>query len=124
MAVDGTVSHDAVIIIQTVQQLLAGEDLPRLVGEGFQQAEFGGGEIQQLAAPARLEAAFIDDKWAFRVQYLQFTMGLTAAQNGFYARDHFTRAVWLADVIIRANFEAQQAVDLFDFRRHHHHRHV
>ena len=46
VAVDGAVGHHAVIVIQMVEQLLAGKHFSRLVGEGFQQAELRGGEIQ------------------------------------------------------------------------------
>ncbi len=124
MAVDGAVSHHAVIVIQVVQQLLAREHFPRFVGKGLQQAELSRREIQKLAAPACLEAALVDNQRAFGVQHLQFALRFTAAKNGFHAGDDFTRAVGFADVIVRANFEAQQAVDFFDFCRHHDNRHV
>ncbi len=124
MAVDGAVGDHAIIVIQVVQQLFARKDFPRLVGEGFQQAELGGCEIQKFAAPACLEAALVDDKRAFRVEHLQFTLRFTAAQDSFHAGDHFTRAVRFADVIVCANFQPQQAVDLFDFSGHHHDGHV
>jgi hypothetical protein len=64
VAVDGAVGHHAVIVIQVVQQLFAGKDFSRLVGEGFQQAELRRRQVQQLAAPARLEAAFVDNQRA------------------------------------------------------------
>ncbi len=124
MAVDGAVGHHAVIVIQMVQQLFAGEDFSRLVGEGFQQAELRRRQVQQLAAPARLEAAFIHNQRAFGVQHLKLALRPAAAQNGFHAGDHFTRAVGFADIIVRADFEPQQAVNLFNFGGDHDDRYV
>ncbi len=124
MAVDGAVGHHAVIVIQMVKQLFTGKHFPRLVGERFQQAELRRGEIQQFAAPACLEAAFVNDQRAFGVQHLKLALRLTAAQDRFHARDHLPRAVWLADVIVGADFKPQQTVDLFDFGRYHHNGHI
>ena len=42
MAIDRSVGHHAVIIVQVIQQLFAREDFTRFLGEGFQQAELGG----------------------------------------------------------------------------------
>ena len=124
MAVDGAVGHHAVIVIQMVEQLLAGKHFARLVGERFQQAELRWGEIQKFAAPARLEAAFVDDQRALRIEHLQFTLRLTAAEDGFHPSDHLTRAVGFADIIVSADFKPQQAVNLFNFGGDHDDRHV
>jgi hypothetical protein len=34
-----------------IEQLFAGENLARLLGEGFQQTELGRSQVQQLIAP-------------------------------------------------------------------------
>ena len=124
MAVDGAVGHYPIVVIQMVEQLFAGEDLPRLLGEGFQQPELGGSEVQQLVAPGGLKTTFVDNQRALGVQRLQIALRLAAAEDGFYPGDHFPRAVGLADIVVGAYFQPQQTVDLFDFRRHHHHRNI
>ncbi len=51
---------------------------------------------------------------------LEFALRFTAAQNGFHAGHDFAWAVRLTDIIIGADFQPQQPVDLFDFGRDHH----
>ncbi len=51
MAVDRSVGHHPIVIIQVIEQLLAGENLARLLRQRFQQTKFGRGQIQQLIAP-------------------------------------------------------------------------
>ncbi len=51
MAVDRSVGHHPIVIIQMIEQLLAGENLARLLRQGFQQTKLGRSQIQQLIAP-------------------------------------------------------------------------
>ena len=61
------------------------------------------------------ETAFVDNQRALRIEHLQIALRLAAAEDGFHASDHFARAVRLADIIVGADFEPQQTVDLFGF---------
>ena len=79
MAVDGAVGDYPIIVIQMVEQLFAGEDLARLLGEGFQKPELGGSEVQQLVAPGGLKTTFVDNQRALGVQRLQIALRLAGA---------------------------------------------
>ena len=103
MAVDRSVGDHPVIIVQMIQQLFAREDFTRLLGEGFQQAELGGGEVQQLIAPGGLEAPLVNNQRAFRIQRLQIALRFAAAKNGLDPGHHLAWAVGLTDIIIGAD---------------------
>ena len=124
MAVDGTVGYHAVVVIKMVQQLLAGEHFSWFMRERFQQSKFCRRQVKHFTAPGSLKTTFVDNQRAFSILLLQLALRFATAQNGFDARYHFPWAVRLADIVICANLQPQQAVDLFDFCRHHHDRNV
>src|SRR5262245_39732593 len=46
---------------------------------------------------------------------------LAAAQNGLNAQEELAHAEWLHHVVVRAELEADDAIDLLTFGRQHHH---
>lgn len=111
VVVDGAVSHHAVIIVQVVQQLFFGK-----YSSWAHERWFSAGGIRQASgpaaiAPACLETAFVDNQRLCASSTRSSRWWFAAAQNGFHPGDHFTRAVGFTDVIVRADFEAQQAVN-------------
>ena len=119
MAVDGAVADDPLVGVDAVHQLAAGKNPPRAGGEDLQQFEFDGGQVEGDTAQRGEVAGFIEG------QPLVLDGGRAAAtQHRFDPGHHLAGAVGFADVVVGAEFEAEQAVDLFDPGRDHDDRHA
>ena len=121
MAVDGAVGHHPVVGVDHVHQLVAGPDAPGLAGQRRQQLEFDRGERHPGAVVDRLEAVPVQGQAALG----RGLGGVTgAAQHRLDPRHHFPGAERLADVVVGADLQAQQAVHLFHPGGDHQNRHL
>ena len=121
MAVDGAVGHHPVVGVDHVHQLVAGPDAPGLAGQRRQQLEFDRGERHPGAVVDRLETVPVQGQAALG----RGLGGVTgAAQHRLDPRHHFPGAERLADVVVGADLQAQQAVHLFHAGGDHQNRHL
>ena len=94
--------------------MVAAEDASLVAGEIVEQAEFGGRGGNGLAAHGkdhgrRIDFNFPDLHGAGRKRTLE------AAQNGFDSGHEFARAEGLGDIVVGAEFEAENAIGLAAF---------
>src|SRR5687768_1787667 len=108
VAVDGAVGDDALVAVHRVDELVAGVDAAGVGGEDLEELVFDGGELEVLAGDARLEAGVVQPQAALG----RGSAAPGAAQDGLDAGDDLARAERLADVVVGAELEAEQAVDL------------
>src|SRR5262249_51027607 len=116
MAVDGAVVHDASIVVETVEKLVARENRPRTRGEGVQQPELDRGQIQFRAVDRRLHPLRIDRQ---ALAGLAYGLAARSAQQRLDTRDQLARAEGFADVVVGAEVEPEETVDLVDARGDH-----
>ncbi|KAG1394898.1 hypothetical protein G6F59_014097 [Rhizopus arrhizus] len=121
MAVDGAVDHHAVVQIEAVKQFFAGPDPAGRGQQGAQQAVLHRGQVQALAVPGGTRGRFVDVEAAVGARG---RVRPVAAQHRHHSRHHFARTERLADVVVGADLQSQQAVDLLHPRGDHDHRHV
>src|SRR4051794_33273562 len=113
-------------IPHAVEQILPREDLTRVVGEKDQEIEFAGGELDlpavafDLAAirpydqRTKIERIALGDRWRRR----------RPAQDRFYPRYQLARTERFPDVIVSADTETDDGIDLVALRGHHDHRYI
>src|SRR5690606_10873193 len=105
----------AAIGIDLVHQHAPGKNPAGLVRQHFQQLELDGGKVQVVAIDGGLVGV--------GVEHQPLVGGLVAAvgttQHGFYPCHYFAGAEGLADVVVGAEFQAQQPVDFVDLGGNH-----
>ena len=110
VGVDGVRVGGAVAAEHGGEQFFAAEHAAGAVKQGAQQAVFALCERQfaPLVADTAGGRVVVPDGGGFGGG-----LGLCAPQHGFYAGDEFARAERLADVVVCAEFEAEDAVGFF-----------
>ena len=110
VGVDGVRVGGAVAAEHGGEQFFAAEHTAGAVQQGAQQAVFALRERQfaTLVADAAGGRVVVPDGGGFGGG-----LGLCAPQHGFYAGDEFARAEGFADVVVCAEFEAEDAVGFF-----------
>ena len=112
--VDGPIQHDPPILVELVHQLIARIDPSGRCGERLQEAELDPRttrppverDLESRSSTTRRSAVTLRRR------------GESAAQHGPDPRNDLARTERLADVIVGAELQAQQPVDLVDARRH------
>ncbi len=112
-----------------LHQLVAGKRRARVLHEHLEQREFAGSERQRFAVFRQAARAEIERELA-EVHDLLLARRRTGrlggggpAQHGLYARDKLARIEWLRQIVVGADFEADDAVDVVAFGRQHDDRH-
>ncbi len=108
------------------------EDVARPRSERPEQAELVARELERAAVVAHLHPAFVDDdrpardrrRRARRRGALRRTRRAAPAQDAAHARDQLARRERLGDVVVGAELEADDAVDLVAARSEEDDRHV
>ena len=122
MGIDGTVEAFPGIAPHQLHQLLTGEDATRRVKQGFQQQEFVARQVQRLAEPAYRRRLLIEHKLADAHHRRRRGKLLQSPQHGSHPRADFARRKRLGDIIVSADFQPQQLIDLVATRRQKQHR--
>src|SRR5579872_3722987 len=120
--IDGARSHVGGIAPDGVEKVITREDASLVAGEEVEQAELGGGSGNHAAADGEGHRRGIDFNVA-DFHGTRWKRAFEAAQDGFYAGDKFTRAERLGDVVVGAEFEAEDAVRLAAFGGEENYRH-
>lgn len=111
MGIDGAGVDDVVVLPHVLEELFAGLNAAATFHEGGEEFEFGGGQVDALAADGDEVARDIDGEVTGLEAFGAFG-GLGAAFEEFAdAEDEFAGAERLGDVIVGAEFETQNAVD-------------
>lgn len=97
-----------------LQDLFAAEDESAVFGEGKEKVKFLGAQAYSRGREAHFPSGGVDQQVADvdrfgRIRSLSFA----APQDRFDACNEFARVEWLGQVIIRAEFEAQDLVNIF-----------
>ncbi|MCY1178588.1 hypothetical protein D9M73_189450 [compost metagenome] len=121
MAVDAALVTGVGGHAQGIEQLFAAEDALGLFQQALQQAEFMAGKGQQLTAITDLHTVAIDAKQ--RRRRFAHRAGRHALENRPDPRRHFPRTERLDHVIVGADFQAHDAIDLAIPGTEEHHRH-
>src|SRR5664279_1909319 len=129
VGVDGAVHAVAVIAPDAIEQRLARKDVARARGECLEQAEFIARELQRAAVVAHLHAPFVDDDRsgpgsADACDCRRCARLGGAPQDAAHARDELARRERLGDVVVGAELEADDAIDLVAARGEKEDRHV
>ncbi len=95
-----------------LQQLLAGKDAPRLLGQGEKQVKFLGAQVEGPISEAGFAAGRVNRQVTHRGRSIVRRNFSVPAQNGLHARHQFARIEWLGQVIIRAKFETKDFIDV------------
>lgn len=122
VGVDGAVEAFPSIAPHQLHQLLAGEDATGRVKQRFQQQKFIARQVQRLAEPAYRRRLLVKHKLAdanYRRRRGEF---LQPPQHAAHPRADFARRKRLGDVIVSADFQPQQLIDLVAPRRQKQHR--
>ena len=116
MAVDGAVRHLDVELIGRTHDLLAAEDERRPCQKCPQDSEFNGGEAKLSARKLGDVLIGIDRQLALRKRGHGRLCILPArsdtAQDDVHAGDEFARAEGFCDIVVTADLQAQDAIDL------------
>src|SRR5262249_51010458 len=105
----GAVRDGAIVSPHRIEQLLAAEDDARTAHQEFQKTKFGSGERKLLARKVHSAAGAIE----FELAALQeFRNRLLAAEMNLDSRDQFAHEERLDDVIVCAQFQADNAIRL------------
>src|SRR5438132_3339960 len=83
-----------------------------------QKFELQAGQIDALTIYSDFMARWIDGDWSGRKSIVSF-FGITSAQDRFDAQNNFARAEWFRHVIVGAEFQTDDAVDLLRSRGQH-----
>src|SRR6267143_6239808 len=108
------------VCVEPLQELVAREHASGRRSEGAEKAEFNRGEIERAPVQFSAVAWLVDDEAA----HGSVRGAAPAPQDRFDARDELAHAERLAHIVVRAELEADEAIDFLDFRRHHHYRDV
>lgn len=116
MDVNGTVEGVKVAVADGIEELFAGLDAAARGGEADEQIKLDGGErerfvIEQGDAGAGTHAQRADDNFLGRVRCGGLALG-GAAGDGAKAGEQFARRKCFGQIIVRADFEADDAVRL------------
>ena len=103
---------EGIVFPDIAEELVAGLDASGALGEDGEELEFGGSEVDGLAFPRGDVAGDIDMEIAEAELVAGFFAGLAAAEDFLDAQEEFARAERFGEVIISAEFEAEDAVDL------------
>ena len=113
--IDGARGHIGSIAPDRVEKMVTAEDASLVAREIVEQAELGGSGRNQVSAHGEGHRRGIDfDVADFHGTGRQGT--LEAAQHGLHARNEFAGAKRLSDVVVRAEFEAEDAIGFAAFR--------
>src|SRR4029077_11254996 len=117
VAVDCSVVDIDVLAVSRIHQLVAVLDVPRAVGERFEDQELGHGELDRRAAPGAEMAHRIenqlsadDDRLALRLVALARKLAATDQRTDPLDQQPLRKR--LLDVVVRTHAQAQQLVDL------------
>src|SRR5690606_1476133 len=119
VTVERAVGDDAAVGVEAIDELRARPDAAGRLRERLEQPELDRGELEVAPVPGRTVARLVDVEAGHRG-----ARALHPAQNRAHARDDLARAVRLADVLVGAELEPDEAVHRLDTRGHHHDRHV
>lgn len=96
---------------EAVHQFMPGQRPPRVRRQRRQQAQMGGGQGQHLVTAAGLVGVQINAQFADLPALTRLeVLALHTPQHIPHPQQHFSRAEGLEDVIVRAEFQAQQPV--------------
>ena len=94
-----------------------------MTGEGGEQLELGGGDLEQRVRDANLVAIAIDLDGTDREHRARFgDLAGGATQHGSDARHQLARRERLGEVIVGAEIQAEDAIGFHAARRQHHDR--
>src|ERR1035438_7595362 len=117
--IDGAGINEAVVVPHIAKQLVPGLHAPAALRQKRQQLELSGGQLKRLPAPLDQVPRSVDKQVAQLEGGGLCRRGLTALQNLLHAQDQLSRAKGLGDVVLRAQFQADDAVKLSRFGREH-----
>ena len=114
MAVHGAGVAEEIVAPDALQQVFTGKDHAGVVGQRPQNFDLLGRAGHELAVELDGEGAHVDveifhHQMRSLARVLQF---VHAAQHGLDARQHLAGAEGLGDVVVRAQFQAEQLVKL------------
>src|SRR5499427_6529104 len=116
VAVDGAVGHHPLVAVHRVDELIPGVDAAGMLYQHLEELELHGGEVEVRCADRRAMPRLVE------LHAAAFGGALTtsrAAQHRLYASDDLARTEGLADIVVGAQLQAEQAVDLLDAGRDH-----
>ena len=107
--IDGAGRDEARIAPDRVEKVVAAEDAAGMARQIVEQPEFRGSGGGELAADLQLHGAGVDDD-LFKADDRRRCGPLEAAQHSFDAGHQFARRKGLGDVVVRPQFEAENAI--------------
>src|SRR5258706_15202202 len=117
VAVDGALADVVVVRVTLVRELAARLDVAGVADQRLQHEELGDGEIDEGALPADDEALHVELQRADALHFVGFARRLGAAggaaEEHADARDQLAHGERLAKVVVAAELQAEDAVELF-----------
>src|SRR5262249_3437028 len=110
--VHGAAVDGGVIFPDGTQKLLAGKDPAPALGEESEEFEFCGGQFDGLVLDVDGVPGDVDEELAHADLFRGVCVVLEAAQHGFDAQHKFAGAEGFGHVIVGAQLEAEDAIDL------------
>ena len=110
--------------MQAFEEQIAGEDLARMAGKDQEQVELGAREGDRLAAACDLTPWHVDRQIVHPDCIRIDDVAVDPAQQDAHPGHQLARGKGLGDVVIGAQFQADQAVFKFDPRRQHDDGHI
>ena len=138
MHVDGAIQSVVHPFAQGLDQVLARTDTSPRPRQAFEQVEFQGGQFQchitqNGRACGRIEPQRPDDDFWFLARFAprrsrtaryRHLIRAAAPRHRPQAREEFARGKRLGQIVVRAHFQAHDAVGFLAARREHEHRHI
>src|ERR1039458_9045163 len=121
--VDGAIEGCGFAVIEILHEGVAGEDAAGGAHQHFENIEFEGGEFDAFAVGDHFAGAGVErDAVAFNAVGGRRGTGLVAAQDGANAGGEFAGVEGLGQIIVGAEFQADDAVDILAAGGEHEHR--
>lgn len=110
--IDGAGFAGEVVAPDRAEELVAGEGDAGVFDEGDEEVEFFGAEVDELAIDAGFAAGFVDGEIAEGDGVLGFSAAFDAVEDAFDAGDEFAGVEGFGHVVVGAEFEADDLVDV------------
>ncbi len=115
MDVDVSVDDEGVVIVDVIQELVAGKDFAAVGQKAAEDAEFREGDRDVLLPFAKKVAVDLEGEFSKTDDAGGFLRLFAAAQDGFDPREEDFGGKGFGDVVVCAQFQAQDHVELFSF---------
>ena len=119
MRVHGAGIDEVFVLPNVLQQLFARLDTPATLRQHGQQFELRRGQLDAFALHCHPVPRHVDDQIAELIPVFFLIFTLAPLEEIFHPQEQFARAEWLGHIIVRAQFQAEHAVDLRRFCSEH-----